>query len=43
MLNAVNLSNRHLEYALTWYGLALTLAGVYFAFAASRLRQTPPA
>ncbi len=32
------LSNRHLEYALTWYGLALTLIGVYFAFAAGRLR-----
>ncbi len=25
------LSNRHLEYALTWYGLALSLAGVYGA------------
>lgn len=25
------LSNRHLEYALTWYGLALTLAAVYIA------------
>lgn len=24
--------NRHLEYALTWYGLALTLLGVYVAF-----------
>ncbi|KAB2920252.1 MAG: SURF1 family protein [Hyphomicrobiaceae bacterium] len=32
------LSNRHLEYALTWYGLAATLIGVYFAFAAGRLR-----
>jgi surfeit locus 1 family protein len=32
------LPNRHLEYALTWYGLALTLVGVYAAFAASRLR-----
>lgn len=35
-LAAVNLSNRHLEYALTWYGLAATLAGVYIAFAWSR-------
>ena len=24
-------SNRHLEYALTWYGLALALAAVYIA------------
>ena len=46
---ATNLSipNRHLEYALTWYGLALTLIGVYAAFAASRLRgpalAAPPA
>jgi surfeit locus 1 family protein len=40
MLNAVNPSNRHLEYALTWYGLALTLIGVYLAFAVSRLRQS---
>jgi surfeit locus 1 family protein len=34
---AVNLSSRHLEYALTWFALALTLIGVYFAFARSRL------
>jgi surfeit locus 1 family protein len=34
----IDLPNRHLEYALTWYGLALTLIGVYAAFAASRLR-----
>lgn len=34
----VSLSNRHLEYALTWYGIALTLVGVYSAFAVSRLR-----
>ena len=38
-LGGVNLTNRHLEYALTWYGLALTLFGVYIAFAWSRLRQ----
>jgi surfeit locus 1 family protein len=36
----VALPNRHLEYALTWYGLALTLIGVYAAFAAGRLRAT---
>ena len=35
----LDLPNRHLEYAITWYGLALTLIGVYFAFAASRLRR----
>jgi len=34
----LDLPNRHLEYALTWYGLALTLIGVYTAFAAGRLR-----
>ncbi|MBU2581784.1 MAG: SURF1 family protein [Alphaproteobacteria bacterium] len=31
--------NRHLEYALTWYGLAMTLIGVYLAFAWTRLRR----
>lgn len=39
------ISNRHLEYALTWYGLALTLVGVFAAFAWGRLRAagtTPP-
>ncbi|MEP9378217.1 SURF1 family protein [Aquabacter sp. CN5-332] len=30
--------NRHLEYALTWYGLAATLIGVYIAFVITRLR-----
>ena len=34
----IALPNRHLEYALTWYGLAATLLGVYSAFAISRLR-----
>ncbi len=28
----VNLENRHLGYALTWYGLALTLIGVFVVF-----------
>jgi surfeit locus 1 family protein len=32
------LPNRHFEYALTWYGLALTLVGVFAAYARSRLR-----
>jgi surfeit locus 1 family protein len=34
----LQLPNRHLEYALTWYGLAATLVGVYFFFVVSRLR-----
>ncbi|TCT03456.1 SURF1 family protein [Aquabacter spiritensis] len=33
--------NRHLEYALTWYGLAVTLVGVYLAFVVTRLRTRP--
>jgi surfeit locus 1 family protein len=34
----LDLPNRHLEYALTWYGLAAALAGVYLSFVVSRLR-----
>lgn len=34
----LELPNRHLEYAVTWFGLAATLIGVYAAFAAGRLR-----
>ena len=34
----LDLPNRHLEYALTWYGLAASLAGVYLIFSISRLR-----
>jgi surfeit locus 1 family protein len=34
----IAISNRHLEYAGTWYGLALTLIGVFAAFARGRLR-----
>ena len=30
--------NNHLGYALTWFGMALALAGVFAAFAATRLR-----
>jgi surfeit locus 1 family protein len=33
------LPNRHLEYAVTWYGLALTLIGVYLAFAITQMRR----
>ena len=32
-----DLPNSHLQYALTWYGLALALAGVFGAFAWRRL------
>ncbi|MEZ5774528.1 MAG: SURF1 family protein [Hyphomicrobiaceae bacterium] len=35
----LELPNRHLEYALTWYGLALALVGVYAVFIRSRLRE----
>jgi surfeit locus 1 family protein len=35
----VKLPNRHLEYALTWYGLALALIGVYGVWLAGRLRR----
>jgi len=34
----LTLPNRHLEYALTWYGLAAALIGVLVAFAVGRLR-----
>ena len=32
----LELPNRHLEYALTWYGLGMALIGVYIAFARNR-------
>ena len=35
----IELYNRHLEYALTWFGIALGLVGVYVAFAWSRLSR----
>lgn len=28
----INIANNHLQYALTWYGLALCLLGVYFSW-----------
>jgi len=34
----INLPNSHLQYVVTWYGLALTLVGVFTAFARQRLR-----
>lgn len=36
----LELPNRHFEYALTWYGLALALVGVFAAFAATRWRHS---
>ena len=35
-LTRVEFSNRHLEYALTWFGLAGALIGVYLAFSLRR-------
>lgn len=35
----VRLPNNHLQYVLTWYGLALTLIGVFVAFARQRLAE----
>lgn len=36
----LHLPNRHLEYAVTWYGLAAALIAVFVAYAASRWRRT---
>ncbi|HEY8382985.1 MAG TPA: SURF1 family protein [Microvirga sp.] len=33
-----SIPNNHLQYAITWYGIALTLIGVFAAFAWRRLR-----
>jgi surfeit locus 1 family protein len=35
----LELPNSHLQYALTWYGLAATLIGVYVAFVWTRLQR----
>ncbi len=35
----VKMPNRHLEYALTWFGLALALGGVYAVWLVGRLRR----
>jgi surfeit locus 1 family protein len=37
------LTNRHLEYALTWYGLAAALASVFGAYAISRVKSVSSA
>ncbi|MEH3146793.1 MAG: SURF1 family protein [Methylobacterium frigidaeris] len=39
----VDLPNNHLQYAFTWFGLALCLVGVFGAFAWRRLHDGPPA
>lgn len=38
-LKALQLSNRHLEYALTWWALAATFAVMFLAFAWATLRR----
>ncbi|MEZ5816339.1 MAG: SURF1 family protein [Hyphomicrobiaceae bacterium] len=35
----LEIPNNHLQYALTWYGIAATLVGVYVAFVRSRLQR----
>lgn len=39
---ALRLTNNHLQYAVTWFGIALTLVGVFAAFAWRRLRGAEP-
>jgi surfeit locus 1 family protein len=36
---AVNLPDNHLQYAITWFGLALALAGVYLVWLIRRFRR----
>jgi surfeit locus 1 family protein len=38
----VVLPNNHLQYAVTWFGLALALVGVFTVWAARRLREPGP-
>lgn len=38
----VHLSNPHLQYVVTWYGLALTLVAVFIVFARQRLAELGP-
>ncbi len=37
----VQLPDNHLQYAITWFGLALALAGVYVVWLAGRFRRRP--
>ena len=36
---AINLPDNHLQYAITWFGLALALAGIYLVWLMRRLRH----
>jgi surfeit locus 1 family protein len=36
----VNLPNNHLQYAITWFGLAVVLAGVFISFARTRRHKS---
>jgi surfeit locus 1 family protein len=38
----VSFPNSHLSYAITWYGLAAALLGVFAVYALRRLREPPP-
>nr|WP_210330976.1 SURF1 family protein [Microvirga terrestris] len=38
----LTLPNNHLQYVITWYGIALTLIGVFTAFAWRRLTEPDP-
>ena len=38
----VNLPNNHLQYAITWFGLAAALAAVYLVWLRGRLRSSRP-
>ncbi len=38
-LTLLKLPNNHLQYAVTWFGIALTLIGVFTAFAWRRLKE----
>jgi surfeit locus 1 family protein len=38
----IDIPNRHLEYALTWFGLAAALVAVFGVFAWNRVRGTSP-
>lgn len=37
----LNIPNRHLEYVITWYGFALTLAVIFILYARQRLKALP--
>jgi surfeit locus 1 family protein len=37
----VSFPNNHLQYALTWFALAIAILAVFFAFARQRLRAPP--